>query len=241
MFEAPVEQDASAAEQPRQAALTNPVGAKPPTPAPIGKPNGKAVLFRAPAAWNSATELLVASYFAFWAQLVWLSTAQALGWQGLAMFVVGLGFLVALVAPWFRRLEAEVLPAQVVVRRRSVLGSRRKIVPLADIESIDVEASSIRAGLVDAVQHYSLMLRTREGRRVEAVGTFRERRIAEAAAAEVRDLVRKLHACRLQAAEVRPGDGSAAGLRHPTPASLSAIRVGGGRYDWTPRFPFAKL
>ncbi len=211
VFEAPVEQDVAPDSQPRQAALTDPVGAKPPTPAPLGKPNGKAVLFRPPETWNAATELLVSSYFAFWAQLVWLSTAEALGWEGMAMFVVGLCFLVALVAPWFQRLECELSPDGVVTRRRTPFGTKRATVELPVIESIEVEPSSVRAGLVDAIQHYSLFLRTREGRRIEAAGTFRERRIAEAAAAEVLNLVRKLQDARPRSAEkARPDSDSAA-------------------------------
>ena len=125
------------------------------------------------------------------------------------MFGVGLGFLLALVAPQFRRLESEVSPDVVVIRRRGLIRKRAKRIELSRVESVEVEPSSARAGLVDPTQHYSLFLRTAEGRRIEAVGTFRERRIAEAAAGEVRELVRRLQDARsasVERAESPPAD-----------------------------------
>ncbi len=211
VFEVPVEQDAPPESQPTQRALTDAVGGRPPAAVSIGKPNGKAILFRAPAVWNGAAELVVASFFAFWAQLVWLSTTQALGWEQLATFIAGLGFIAALVAPLFERLECEVAPNEINVRRRRFIVGNKTTLVLPDLDGVDVKPSSVRSGLVDPTQHYSLYLRTRSGKSIEAVGAFRARAIAESAAAEIRNLAVKL-------CEPRPASGDA-------PAGPSAAPV----------------
>jgi hypothetical protein len=166
-------------------------GAEEPEIVIYGRREGEAMVFRFRGQWNRASEIITASYFLFWFQLMWLSTAQALDWAVWAMFAVGLFFLGTLLAPWFSSIETSVTPREVRVVRSSPWGRRSASVSAADVAGIEVKRDGLRTGLLDATDYYSAEILTGDGRKVRVAGHLRERRAAEIAAAQIQAAIRR--------------------------------------------------
>ena len=143
------------------------------------------MVFRFKGNWNRASEVITASYFLFWFQLMWLATGQGLDWTVWTMFAAGLFFLWTLLAPWFSSIETRVNSTHVQVIRSSPWGRRSESVDAAEVADVEVVPDGLRTGLLDATDYYAANLVTRGGRKVKVAGHMRERRAAEVGAAQI--------------------------------------------------------
>lgn len=185
-FEVPVEEAATASLHASNERIDIGPGAAPPRPATVGSLQEGAVVFRSGSDWNSSGELLTASYFCMWCQLIWLSTVEALGWSTIAMLSVGLLFLAGLLWPLGTRVITELRDSVVRSNRRELWRSTIDTVAAPLVDTVAVTRSGIRAGLIEARPYYDVVVQTKAGRSLTAGTQFRERRTAEAVAAELR-------------------------------------------------------
>ena len=160
-------------------------GAEEPEIAIFGRREGQATVFRFSGNWNRASEIITASYFLFWFQLMWLATGSGLDWAVWMMFGAGLFFLATLLAPWFSSIETKIDRVDVQVTRTTPWGRRVESIDIRTISDVDVAPDGLRTGLLDATDYYRVNLITEGGRKIKAAGHLRERRAAEAAASQI--------------------------------------------------------
>ena len=184
-FEVPVEEaPPNALRSPRER-IEGGLGADPPDAVPIGDFREGAVVFKSGSDWNASGELLTASYFCMWCQLVWLVTVQALGWPSILMFVVGLVFLAGLLWPLGISVITELRDGVLRASRRELWASRVDTVAGPLMQGVTVRSAGLRPGLIDAQPYYDVVIETEAGRRLIAGTQFRERRGAQAVAMEL--------------------------------------------------------
>ncbi len=184
-FEVPIEEAPPEALRSPQERIEGGLGADPPDSVPIGDFRDGAVIFKSGSDWNASGELLTASYFCMWCQLVWLATVQALGWPSILMFAVGLVFLAGLLWPLGTRVVTELRDGILRANRRELWSSRVDTVAGPLMESVTVRSSGLRPGLIDAQPYYDVVIETQAGRSLTAGTQFRERRGAQAVAMEL--------------------------------------------------------
>jgi hypothetical protein len=160
-------------------------GAEEPEIAIYGRREGEAMVFRFKGNWNRASEIITASYFLFWFQLMWLATGRALDWAVWTMFGAGLFFLWTLLAPWFSSIETWVSGTKVLAIYNSPWGRRSVTVDPRDVTDVEVGPDGLRTGLLDATDYYSVNLVMETGRKVKVARHLRERRAAEVAASQI--------------------------------------------------------
>ena len=185
-FEVPVEEANSEALHSSTDRIDIGPGAKAPEPESAGARQDGAVVFKTGSDWNASGELLTASYFCLWCQLVWLSTVEALGWTTIAMFTIGLLFLAGLLWPLGTRVITELRDSVIRTERRELWRSQTDTVAGPLVSDIAVGRSGLRAGLIEARPYYDIVVETKAGRHLIAGTQFRERRTAEAVAAELK-------------------------------------------------------
>lgn len=184
-FEVPVEEASPEAVRTPQERIEGGLGADPPDAAPIGDFRDGAVIFNSGSDWNASGELLTASFFCMWCQLVWLATVQTLGWPSILMFAVGLVFLAGLLRPLGTRVVTELRDGVLRSNRRELWTSRVDTVAGPLVENVTVRSSGLRPGLIDAQPYFDVVIETQAGRSLTAGTQFRERRGAEAVAMEL--------------------------------------------------------
>lgn len=184
-FEVPIEEAPPTPLRSKQERIEGGLGADPPDAVPIGDFRDGAVIFKSGSNWNSSGELLTASYFCMWCQLVWLATVQALGWPSVVMFCGGLIFLAGLLWPLGTRVVTELRDGVLQATRRELWSSRVETVAGPLVESVTVRASGLRPGLIDARPYYDVVIETQAGRSLTAGTQFLERRGAQAVAMEL--------------------------------------------------------
>jgi hypothetical protein len=170
------------------------VGAQEPEIEIFGRREGEAMAFRFKGNWNRASEIITASYFLFWFQLMWLATGRGLDWGVWTMFGVGLFFLWTLLAPWFSSIETRVSPTEIRVIRSSPWGRRSDSVEPAEVTDVEVAPDGLRTGLLDATDYYAVHLVVNGGRKVKVAGHLRERRAAEIAASQIHTAIERASA-----------------------------------------------
>lgn len=184
-FEVPIEEAPPEALRSPQERIEGGLGADPPDSVPIGDFRDGAVIFKSGSDWNASGELLTASYFCMWCQLVWLATVQALGWPSILMFAVGLIFLAGLLWPLGTRVITELRDGVLRANRRELWASRTDTVAGPLVESVTVRSKGLRPGLIDAQPYFDIVIETQAGRKLTAGTQFRERRGAHAVAMEL--------------------------------------------------------
>jgi hypothetical protein len=187
-FEVPVEEADSKTLHASSERIDVGPGAHAPQPVTVGSFREGAVVFRTGSDWNASGELLTAAYFCFWCQLVWLSTVEALGWPTIAMFAVGLFFLAGLLWPLGTRVITELRDSVLHTQRRELWRTQVDTVAGPLVSEVTVARSGLRAGLIEARPCYDVVVKTQAGRRLTAGTQFRERRTAEATAAELKSV-----------------------------------------------------
>jgi hypothetical protein len=184
-FEVAIEEAPPAALLSKRERIEGGLGADPPDAVPIGDFRDGAVTFSSGSDWNASGELLTASYFCMWCQLVWLATVQALGWHSILMFAIGLVFLAGLLWPLGTRVVTELRDGVLSTHRRELWASRVDTVGGPLVESVTVRSAGLRPGLIDAQPYYDIVIETQAGRNLIAGTQFRERRGAQAVAMEL--------------------------------------------------------
>lgn len=171
-------------------------GAEEPEISIYGRREGEAMVFRFRGHWNRASEIITASYFLFWFQLMWMATGSGLDWTVWTMFGVGLFFLWTLLTPWFCSIESHITGQSVRVIRVTPWGRRSESVPAADIADVEVAGDGLRTGLLDATDYYGVNVVTQDGRNIRVAGHLRERRAAEIAASQIHTAINRATAAK---------------------------------------------
>lgn len=190
-FEAPIVDRAQAAGEQEPWSEESMAGAEEPEIEIFGRREGEVMVFRFKGSWNRASEIITASYFLFWFQLMWLATGRGLDWTVWTMFAVGLLFLWMLLAPWFSGMETRVSASEIQVIRSSPWGRRSESVKTADATDVEVAGDGLRAGLLDATDYYAVNVITEGGKKVKVAGHLRERRAAEIAASQIHSAIER--------------------------------------------------
>ena len=187
-FETPIEESQAEPDRTADWSLSELAGAQAPAPPNIVTDENSTIIFRDHARPNAASELVALACLLFWFQLVWLATATGSNSSTWAMFAVGIGFLIALLAPWSVSREARIADGRLTIIKSTPFGSRKQTFHLADLESIEVKPAGLRAGLVDAAPYYQIVLTTISARKAVILSHFREKRLAEAVEDQIAQL-----------------------------------------------------
>ena len=191
-FEVPIADQARAPYEPDNRPTDEPAaGAGEPEIPIYGRREGEAMVFRFKGNWNHASEIITASYFLFWFQLMWLATGSGLDWAVWTMFAVGLFFLGVLLAPWFSSIETRIDGSSVQVIRSTPWGRRSDSAGSSEVSDVEVATDGVRTGLLDATDYYRVQLVTNDGRKIKVAGHLRERRAAEIAASQIHTAVKR--------------------------------------------------
>ncbi len=171
LFEVPVRRSADAQMLQPPIHLVHAQGAQLPNVAPVSRQNAHGgTVFSFRTAWNRATELATVAYFLFWFQLVWLATSHRIGWETWGIFGVGLWFLGWAMRPWITSTTVTVTPSEGTIKviNRRLLMKTNKVVLIDDLRDVVVKPSSLRTGLMEALDFYHLELQQANGKAVVA-------------------------------------------------------------------------